>query len=820
MEVVDVVVVGAGAAGLACARELSRHGASVVVLEARDRVGGRILTARPAGEDPVELGAQVIHGAGAPTRAVAREAGLRARPAPWPDELAFAIDGRLRGAPELARDGWLAPWTLDGEIARLKLGDRPVDEALATLCVEGVPRRVALEWLGQTWCADTRDLSVAGIARVRSTWRSGEGELTVVEGYDRVAAHLAAGLDVRLEAPVDSVSWRPGSVEVRAGGETWRASAAVVTLPPRVLAAGAIRIDPPLGDAKLRAARAIGVGDALVVLATLDEPAARSALGVVVGERGSFWRVTAGSRAVLGWAKGPAAGRVRQSGADAELVASAIGTLFPWLAAGLAASGLLVADWGADPYALGGYSYPRVGCLDAPAELAAPVAATLFFAGEATCSDGHAALVQGALDSGLRAASEAHAALAGAAARGGHPAPAGGTPVTYNPLLRSVREDPYPTYERLRADDPVHFNPDAGMWFLVRHADCSAALRDPRLSAQLAHDERSPLRDVAHSMLTVDDPDHGRLRVPVARAFSARAVAAWRPRVQTHAGELISALDLRAGFDVIGDLARPLTIGALGDLLAIAATDVDRFHAHVRAASSVLDPLGPEEAQVAGEQAIEALEQFLAAVAGRRRRARGDDVVGTLVAAVDDEGSISWPELLMTLELIAVGGYEPTVHLIGNGVLALLHDPTQAARLRDDPALVATAVDELLRFDSPIQFASRVAREDLEVGGRQIAAGERVLCLLGAANRDPDEFADPARLDVGRRPNHHLGFGGGVHFCLGSALARIIAGSAIEALGDALTALELRDEPGWCDSVIPRGLVGLNVRARQPVSRR
>jgi cytochrome P450/predicted NAD/FAD-dependent oxidoreductase len=753
-----------------------------------------------------------VHGDSAATWAPIEEAGLITAELEPPGELLFGLDGEQLAVPDLVPDGRPAPWTADDEIASLGLGDRPVGEALEAITDDESWRAVALEWLAQTWCADPADLSAEGIRRFKDGWRSGTGDFVLTHGYDRLADHLARGLTIVLETPVDTVRARPDGVEIRAGDEAWDASAAVITVPPPVLASGTIRFEPGLPARKDVAARGVGLGDALDVVATLREPAPRSAMALLTGDHGGFWRATEGSSVIAGWMKGPSAAAVRRAGLSGATVAALTAPVLHWMRPDLVGPDLLIADWGADPFTRGGYSYPRVGNLDASSVLAAPVGPTLFFAGEATAPDGHRGIVQGAIESGLRAAAEVAAAIG--TTDGGPPPTPGRARTTYNPYLPEVHADPYPAYERMREEDPVNFADAAGMWFLVRHEDCARVLTDARFSAELGHEGRDPLRNVARSMLTTDDPDHARMRAPLARIFGGRAVERLRPAARAASEALLDRAAGGGDLDAIADFAEPLALGLLGDLLGVPADDRDAFRTLADAASAVLDPLAPPDVQEAGERATEELERYLSSLAARSRRAPRDDTVGTLVRACDEEGSLSWPEVLMACDLLVVGGYQPTAHLIGNALLALMQHPAELQRLARGDVPPATAIDELLRFDSPIQFASRIAREDMVVGGRTIRAGDRVLCLLGAANRDPAVFEDPARLDLGRHPNRHLGFGTGIHHCLGAALARVAAGEAVAAFARRFPDAELVEPPTWRPSVIPRGLD--RIRTRTP----
>lgn len=414
METTTVAVVGAGAAGLACAAELRRRGVAVAVLEARERLGGRIRTLRVPGEPPLELGAQVIHGAAAVTWDVLRGARLQAGPQPEAP-LRLAVGGRRLDADAAAAEGLELPWRVEAALLRARLGDVPARDAVHALGLSAGGRALALAWLAQRWAADPAELSAGGLTRRHAARAAGDGEFVVRDGYDRVAEALAAGLDVRLAAPLAAVRWEPGHVELDVAGGPLACRALVVTAPPRV--AAGLRWEPDLPPVKRTAAAAIAPGDAVTVIGRADVPATATEWVLDADGPGGFWRSGAGSPLVAGWLKGPAAaaaramradgGRTRppEAPADGGLTGQLAAAALPWVIdAGV--TDVAVVDWGADPCALGAHTFPRVGAGDAPVQWALAVAATLFFAGDATCGDRHSGMVHGALESGLRAAGE------------------------------------------------------------------------------------------------------------------------------------------------------------------------------------------------------------------------------------------------------------------------------------------------------------------------------------------------------------------------------------------------------------------------------
>jgi monoamine oxidase len=407
----DAIVLGAGMAGLACARRLRDSGADVVVLEARDRIGGRIRTHR-FDDDTVELGAMFVHGARASTMDVIRRSGLALSDGPGGGgESLVVIDGEARPVAEVFAEagvGWL--WSVESAVAELDAPDAPLRAELEERWPPGRVR-FALELFEQIWCADPDLLSAQGVARVERSWTSGQENLGIADGYDRLPAVVAQGVDVRLQVAASNVRWSRGHVAVETdGGETFEASSVVVTLPPTLVTEGRIVFSPDLPAGKLGAARGIPVGPVIRVAGRLREPAPNGGWILAVGA--GWWSVRPGSRTLTGWIGGPAAARV--SGAPVDSLLEPLRPALPWLDAERLED-VVIADWGADPFSRGGYSYPAVGALDAPARWSVPVDDTLFFAGEATCGDVHPATVHGAYDSGHRAAAEVLRALGKAA---------------------------------------------------------------------------------------------------------------------------------------------------------------------------------------------------------------------------------------------------------------------------------------------------------------------------------------------------------------------------------------------------------------------
>jgi pimeloyl-[acyl-carrier protein] synthase len=422
----------------------------------------------------------------------------------------------------------------------------------------------------------------------------------------------------------------------------------------------------------------------------------------------------------------------------------------------------------------------------------------------------------------------AHSLQAGAAVRYGEGMSTSDT-LEFNPFLPEVHEDPYPLYHRLRATDPVHRSP-LGFWVLTRHADVLAVLRDPRMSRDPRRSERVALlrataevdellaaEEAAPSMLFVDPPDHTRLRTLVNKAFTPAAVERLRPRVEELVAGLLDRAAGAGAMDVVEELAYPLPVTVICELFGVPEADRDRFRAWSRGLVHLLDPLVAADALERALHARQALRGYLGGLIAERRAHPAGDLLTALIAAEDQGHQLSEAELVSMCVLLLVAGHETTVNLIANGMLALLRDPDARARLQADAALARSAVEELLRYDSPVQFTSRHALEDLDVGGRRVRAGETVVAVLGAANRDPAQFPDPDRLDLARAPNRHLAFGGGIHFCLGAPLARMEAAVAIPAMLARLPGLEPGPGPPLRrDTVTLRGLASLPVTFRVP----
>jgi cytochrome P450 len=379
--------------------------------------------------------------------------------------------------------------------------------------------------------------------------------------------------------------------------------------------------------------------------------------------------------------------------------------------------------------------------------------------------------------------------------------------------------DPYPTYHRLRAEDPVHLSP-LGFWVLTRYEDVLTALRDPRfgkeaIAAFVAARFGVVPPGTRLSMLDRDPPDHTRLRGLVSKAFTPRVVEILRPRVQRIVDSLLDPLQDAGSMDLIEDFAYPLPVIVICELLGVPVTDRERFKQCGVDIARGLDAVWlPPDSEVARRSvaARRALGDYFRELIAERRASPGPDLLSGLIAAEEAGDRLDEEELFATCILLLIAGHETTVNLIGNGTLALLRHPGELRRLREEPGLIGSAVEELLRYDGPVQRTARIPSEDVTIGGRTIPAGEMVMPFIGAADRDPAHFPDPDRLDLGRADNRHIAFGWGIHFCLGAPLARVEGQIAIDTLVRRLPKLALATEkPEYRQSLTLRGLTALPV---------
>jgi cytochrome P450 len=396
--------------------------------------------------------------------------------------------------------------------------------------------------------------------------------------------------------------------------------------------------------------------------------------------------------------------------------------------------------------------------------------------------------------------------------------PPKGAPL-FNPWSPDFIADPYPHYHRLREADPMHLVP-LGFRVASRHADVAAILRDKRFGKDFIGRmtkrsgpqilEEPVYRSMSHWMLQLDPPDHGRLRSLVVRAFNARRVEDMRRRIQQIVDEIVSLVEPRGHMDLIADFAFRLPVTVICDMLGIPEGGREVFFTGSLAGGRLLDlaPLSRAEIDEQNSHNL-AMAEYFRGLFELRRRNPGDDLTTHLVQAEENGDTLTNEELTANVILLFGAGHETTVNLIGNGLLALYRHPDQLRLLKGDLSLMGSAIEELLRYDSSVQATGRTTLEYVdEIGGIPFEKGQSVICLLGSANRDPEVYLDPDRLDITRGDVRPLSFGGGIHYCVGAQLARIEAEIAIATLLRRLPNLHLDDveRPDWRQTFVLRGL--------------
>lgn len=428
---------------------------------------------------------------------------------------------------------------------------------------------------------------------------------------------------------------------------------------------------------------------------------------------------------------------------------------------------------------------------------------------------------------------------------------------SFNPLVEGYQDHLYEIYRHFREKDPVHRasegSPSMGAWYLFRYSDVSFVLKDPRFVREYAVAVGSAAETVETSaatsaapsaqsgslgsaeveselpafqpvsfwqmagqwMLFRDPPDHTRLRQLVNKAFVPRVVEGLSGRIQEIANELVQPALRDGGMDLIADFAFPLPVTVIAELLGIPAQDRAKLRTWSNALMAAINGLVTEQTMNAANQATAELSEYLAHVIAQRRREPADDLLTGLIQAREKEDRLSEQELVAMAILLLVAGHETTVNLIGNGVHALIHHPEQMLLLRREPGWAANAVEEILRYDAPVQMTTRFAAADLIVGGKRIRRGDDVVVVIGSANRDPEVNEDPDRFDVTRQQIRHLGFGGGIHYCLGAPLARLEGRIALTTLLSQATTIRLaEDRPIYREGMVNRGFVRLPVELR------
>ena len=396
----------------------------------------------------------------------------------------------------------------------------------------------------------------------------------------------------------------------------------------------------------------------------------------------------------------------------------------------------------------------------------------------------------------------------------------------FDPSDPAFIADPYPVYQRLREDHPILWNPATGQWLISRHADVNRLLRDRRLGRtylhQATHAEfgrqeppawHDPFHDLNDAgMLDREPPDHTRLRRLVSKAFTPRTVESMRERIQTLVDGLIDDFRGSGEVDLIADFIEPLPVTVIAELLGIPEADRHRLRPW-SADICLMYELNPPDASA--HKAVQASLEFgayLRALLADRRIRPGDDLISALAAVADDGDTLTQTELIATCVLLLNAGHEASVNGAGNGWWTLFRHPEALARLRAEPGLLPSAIEELLRFDTPLSMFERWVLEPIEVDGVAIPRGGEVALLFGSANRDPAAFERADDLDLARDPNPSLSFGAGIHYCLGAQLAKLELGIAFGTLLRRVPRLELVEPPRWKPTFVLRGLESLRVR--------
>lgn len=387
-----------------------------------------------------------------------------------------------------------------------------------------------------------------------------------------------------------------------------------------------------------------------------------------------------------------------------------------------------------------------------------------------------------------------------------------------------VRANPYPFYTQLRSQDPVHWDEAMGFWVLTRYADIASVYADARFSRaqglrrgfeRLPEAEQRIAEPVYHSfsktMFYSDPPYHTRLRGLVNNAFTPNAVEQMRPHVQRMVDSLLDAVQTQGEMDAIHDLAHPLPILVISQMLGLPAEERGRFKQWSDDLFAILGsvPHAPESMERASRSLAE-LTDYLTTLSHSRRQQPQNDLISALVGVVEKGQRLTQEELIANVTILLSAGHETTSNLIGNGLLALLRNPDQMQKLRDHPKLVPSAVEEMMRYDNPVQIAYRSAAEDIEIGGKYMRKGQLVNSVLAAGNRDPERFSEPDQFDISRDEGRQLGFGLGIHFCIGAPLVRLEAQIAFSTILRRFPELHLATENlEWQEHPIFRGVKSL-----------
>ncbi|WP_283139256.1 cytochrome P450 [Rhizohabitans arisaemae] len=396
----------------------------------------------------------------------------------------------------------------------------------------------------------------------------------------------------------------------------------------------------------------------------------------------------------------------------------------------------------------------------------------------------------------------------------------------FDPWSPEFVAHPYGVYAELREQSPVSYYQPTDQWLVARYSDVNALLRDRRLGRSYLHlatheqmgREPEPgfqepfWRVIRAGMLDVEPPVHTRLRRLVSKAFTPRMVENLRPRVREIVKGLVGDFVAKGGGDLISEVAEPLPVTVIAEMLGIPQADRHLLRPWSADICGMYEPNPSVQAQRTAVRACEEFGDYLRELAAARRDRPGDDLISALAAVVDEGDRLTGDELVGTCVLLLNAGHEATVNVTGNGWWSLFRNPAELARLRADHSLIPSAVEEMMRWDTPLQMFERWVLEDITVCGVDIPKGSEVALLFGSANRDPAVFTDPDAFDVGRADNPHISFGAGIHFCLGAPLARVELVESFGALLRAAPAMDLIEEPRWNPGYVIRGLESLKVR--------
>lgn len=400
----------------------------------------------------------------------------------------------------------------------------------------------------------------------------------------------------------------------------------------------------------------------------------------------------------------------------------------------------------------------------------------------------------------------------------------------FDPWDPDFLADPYPSYAELRARGRVRYFEPTQQWLVPHHADVSALLRDRRLGRTYQHrfthedfgrtappPEHEPFHTLNdHGMLDLEPPDHTRIRRLVSKAFTPRTVEQLRPYVTRLAGELVDELVEKGGGDLLTDVAEPLPVAVIAEMLGIPEADRAPLRPWSADICGMYELNPSEDTAARAVRASTEFSDYLRGLIAERRRHPGDDLISGLIAAHDEDDRLTEQEMISTAVLLLNAGHEATVNATVGGWYALFRNPAQLAALRADHSLIPTAIEELMRYDTPLQLFERWVLDEIEIDGTTIPRGAEIAMLFGSANHDPAVFQDPDRLDLTRRDNPHISFSAGIHYCIGAPLARIELAASMQALLERAPTLDLAAEPKRKPNFVIRGLEGLPVVSGRP----